>query len=357
MKSLRYGIVAAVSILFLYHILDWYIYYRVSIALSSSYKTEISPTKLAKSATKHVEDNIHLKIRTANVLRRDFKIQIFIMAAGHMTSGSDENRYYILKYVLNHLDDPNIKIHIATNETKFLTLKPRWSPISFSNAVKGDGKVAIKYLDFNSNDFDYFIFMEDDILITATQIYRFIELKTQIEQEVDSVYMKKLGKRGPDNLRPLLTFVRYVSYGRTLRSENSYGPGGTFLTETIYQPDFEDFFSASFLFSAEQYVIMQNQRDLKRYIPDDTIGGSKVGGSPVWANMGLTCAFRPIWKIDRDISMNGGAKFSIDSRLLVGHMASGLMRLYDPHYGDNQPNRSNVFDMPLNSESSIVPIN
>ena len=33
--------------------------------------------------------------------------------------------------------------------------------------------------------------------------------------------------------------------------------------------------------------------------------------------------------------------------MLVGHMASSLMRLYDPHYGDNQPNRSNVFDMPL----------
>ena len=59
------------------------------------------------------------------------------------------------------------------------------------------------------------------------------------------------------------------------------------------------------------------------------------------------CAFRPVWKIDRDINIKGEERFSINTLMLVGHMASSLMRLYDPHYGDNQPNRSNVFDMPL----------
>ena len=266
-KSFKYCIVAAIIFFLLFNLLERYISYRVSIELSNSKITQFS-----KNVTANVK----------SVFRSDYNIQIFIISAGHMTSGSDENRYNILKYVLSHLDDPNIKIHIATNETKFLKLKPRWSPISFSNAVKGDGKVAIQYLDFNSRDFDYFIFMEDDILITAKQIYRFIELKNQVENDVNQTF------KDPNGLKPLLTFIRFVSYGRTLRSENSYGRSGKFLSDSLYHPGYRDMFSASFLLSSEQYRIMQKQRDLKRYAPDDTIGGSKVGGSPVWANMGLS---------------------------------------------------------------------
>ena len=212
------------------------------------------------------------------------------------------NRIHLLQYLLTSLDDENIEIHIITNQEFTTDLK--YSPVIFDRAREYDRFAAYKYLDFNSTQFDYFVYLEDDSYISGKQIFRFIELKMEHESQLVS---------NDTNFENLLCLVRVSQVRSSFYMEDNNNEGimyGTYLSDRLFRPKY--FYSAAFILSSKQYEKMQFHEKKSGCLNPRNRHSHKIES----INLGLNCAFSCMWPINR--SPNN--ETAIDHRAVVLHI-------------------------------------